>query len=311
MTRATRMKLGILIACGASATVATGLGLGLRAIRAATVNYHTYFDESVQGLELGSPVKYRGVRIGRVAEIEIAPDRKHVDVVLALRSDHAAQLGLATTLPELRAQLGNHGVTGVKFVDIDFFDPKANVPPSLPFAPAVAYIPARASLMKGLEDNLEAIGPRLPALVDRTDAALEKLGHVLDQLGDERVASRFAHASDEAAGALQAIRKLALRIDGSRLDAHSVALLDRAAATLERLDTTLARLDGLGGLVSSARRATDSIGDLGRTTQSSADELDRMLRELGDAARAVHELADTIQREPDVLVKGRARSGKP
>ena len=40
------------------------------------------------------------------------------------------------------------------------------------------------------------------------------------------------------------------------------------------------------------------------------EEVDRTLRELGDAARAVHDLADTIQRQPDMLVKGRAKAKK-
>lgn len=307
----TRVKLWILIACGVVAIVATGLGLGVRALWSATVDYHTYFDESVQGLDLGSPVKYRGVAIGRVADISIAPDRKHVDVVLALRSEHAARLGLAATLPELRAQLGTQGVTGVKFVDIDFFDPKANPPPALTFEPAHAYIPARASLIKSLEDNLEAIGPRLPALVDRADAALAKMSRVLDEIGDARLGERFARASDDAAGALEAARQLAQRFDGARLDTRAATVLDRATASLQRLDGLVARLDGVSGLVTSAKRATDSLGDLGRSSLGSTEELDRTLRELGDAARAVHDLADTIHRQPDVLVKGRARSGKP
>jgi ABC-type transporter Mla subunit MlaD len=303
MIVSTRIKLWILGACAAVAVIAAGIGLGIRTLFTATVDYHTYFDESVQGLDLGSPVKYRGVRIGRVADIRIAPDRRHVDVVLALRSENAAQLGLAGEVPDLRTQLGSQGVTGVKFIDIDFFDGKTNPPPELPFPPARAYIPSRASLFKGLQDNLEAIGPRLPGLVDRTDAALSKLSRVLDQIGNAHVAERFADASDDAGAALKSVRRLASRIDDARLDQRTAKVLDRALAAIDRLDGTLAHLDGVGGLIASARRATDSIG-------GSTDELDRALREIGDAARAVHDLADTIQRQPDVLVKGRARSGK-
>ncbi len=305
----THFKVGLLALIAIAAVVATSLALGLRALRTDTVAYHTYFDESVQGLELGSPVKYRGVRIGNVAEIGIAPDRKHVDVVLALRAQDAERLGLAATSPDLRTQLGNQGITGVKYVDIDFFD-GANPPPTLPFEPAASYIPARPSLFKSLEDNLEAVGQRLPALADRADATLAKLGRAIDDVHDEQVARRVAEAADAGAGALADVRRLARHVDAAKLQDRASAALDRVADAAARVDAVIARLDGERGLVASARRATDSIGDLGRSTLGSTEDLDRTIRELGDAARAVRELAETIDRDPDMLVKGRARSGK-
>ena len=310
MSTTTHVKLGLLaLVAGAAATVAA-LGLGIHAMRASTVEYHTYFDESVQGLELGAAVKYRGVRIGRVAEIAIAPDQKHVDVLLALLTSQAAQLGLAETTPELRAQLASQGITGVKFVDIDFFDTKANPPPALPFQVDLHYIPARPSLIEGLEANLEALGPRLPQLADRIDGTLAKMSRVLDDVSDERIAKRFADAADSAGAAANELRGLVRRLAGARLDEKTAVALDRAGAAAGRLDELVARLDGLTGLVASAKRATDSFGDLGHATLGSSDELERTLRELGEAARSVHELADAIERDPDVLVKGRARSGK-
>jgi phospholipid/cholesterol/gamma-HCH transport system substrate-binding protein len=306
----THFKVGLLALVAVAAVLATSLALGLRALRTDTIAYHTYFDESVQGLELGSPVKYRGVRIGNVAKIAIAPDRKHVDVVLALNARDAERLGLAATLPELRTQLGNQGITGVKYVDIDFFDPAANPPQALPFEPAASYIPARPSLFKGLEDNLEAVGQRLPELVDRADATLGKLGRAIDDVHDEQVARRIAEAADAGAGALADVRKLARHVDAAKLQDRASAALDRVADAAARVDAMIARLDGERGLVASARRATDSIGDLGKSTLGSTEELERTIRELGDAARAVRELAETIDRDPDMLVKGRARSGK-
>ncbi|MGE5180688.1 MAG: MlaD family protein, partial [Acidobacteriota bacterium] len=81
----THFKLGLLALVTAAMVIATGLALGLHSLSSDTDEYHSYFDESVQGLDLGAPVKYRGVRIGNVSEVAIAADRKHVDVVLSLR----------------------------------------------------------------------------------------------------------------------------------------------------------------------------------------------------------------------------------
>jgi ABC-type transporter Mla subunit MlaD len=287
MSSKTHLKLTVLVIAAVVAVVATALGLGIRALTVETVAYHTYFDESVQGLEVGSPVKYRGVPIGRVDSIAIAPDRKHIDVVLGLRTNQVAHLDLAETLPELRALLGTQGVTGVKYVDLDFFDPKTDPPPVLPFEPADSYIPSHASLLKGLQDHLEAIGPLIPQLAHRLDDTLVRLSRVLDQIGDEHVPERFAQATDDAADALRTVRRLAAHLDRAHLDTKTAEALDRAAAAARRIDALVAKLDGLEG-----------------------NELDRTVRELGDAARSVRELADAIQRDPDILVKGRARSNK-
>ncbi|MGE5180754.1 MAG: hypothetical protein ACM31C_01765, partial [Acidobacteriota bacterium] len=235
----------------------------------------------------------------------------HVDVVLSLRRRDAELLGLAANHPELRAQLATQGVTGVKFIDLDFFDPAANPPPLLPFPPDEPYIPSRPSLLKGLSADLEAVGQRLPSLVDRADQTLDKLGKAIDDVRDEQVARRIAEAATEGTHALAGVRRLAGHLDRAKLEDRTSVALDRIARAADHLDQVIGKLDGERGLVASAHRATDALGDVGRATLGSSEELERTVRELGDAARAVRELVEMLDRDPDMLVKGRARSRKP
>src|SRR6478735_7047917 len=144
-TPTNHFKLGLFVLAGIAASVATMVLIGAQSMKTETVSYHTFFNESVQGLEVGSPVKYRGVTIGHVSQIEIAPDRRHVDVLNELDVADIKRLGLAAAdvstrkktrflvPPDLRAQLASQGITGVKFVQIDFFDPRSNPPPVVPF----------------------------------------------------------------------------------------------------------------------------------------------------------------------------------
>ena len=46
--------------------------------------YVSYFDESVQGLQNDSAVKYRGVEIGKVESIRVAPDYRLIEVVMKI-----------------------------------------------------------------------------------------------------------------------------------------------------------------------------------------------------------------------------------
>ncbi|HEX7839844.1 MAG TPA: MlaD family protein, partial [Kofleriaceae bacterium] len=240
----THVKLGLLAIAGLLGVVAAGLGLGLRGARSATISYRTYFDESVQGLEIGAPVKYRGVRIGNTSTIEVAPDRKHVAVGLALFAGEAGRLGLADRVPELRTQLATQGVTGIKFVEIDFCDPATNPLPRLPFPPGDHYVPARASMMKGLEDNLEAVGQRLPELVDRAVSTLTKIELVLDDLHGQRVPHRIADVIAGISGAAADVRRLAQHLDRAQVGNRAATALDGVDGAVARLSHVLDRIDG-------------------------------------------------------------------
>lgn len=274
---AKHVKLGVLALLAVAAVVVTALALGLGAISEPTVPYHTYFDESVQGLDLGAPVKYRGVTVGTVERIAIAPDRQRVDVTLAIREPDAAMLGPALRFPGLRAQLAIQGITGVKFVDIDLFDPAIDRPPELPFRPAPHHIPARPSLMKGLADSLYAINQRLPEVTGETARVLARIERLLDEVVRARLPDRIAKAVGRFDAAAGEVGHVARQLRDARLDA----------------------------LIASARRASESLGDLGRDASDQTSELGETIRDLGEAARSVRDLVQMIEREPDILVKGR------
>lgn len=303
-------KIGLFVLAGLAAVVVAAIVLGLHVMRPATTAYHTFFDESVQGLDVGSPVKYRGVRIGAVADIGIAEDRKHVDVVLSLSTRAADSLGLDTTSPQLRTQLVVQGLTGIKYVEIDFADPERNPPPELPFTPPEHYIPSRPSLFTGLAGDVEVLSQRLPEMAERLEQTMDKLDRVLDEVSDEQLVARAGEAIDRFGDASAGVGRLAKRVDRSGLPDQAAATLAAARHALTQATGVLQRIGGDRGLVASAQRATDAIGDAGRSATSSADDLGRTVRELGDAARAVRDLAEELERQPDILVKGRERTGR-
>jgi phospholipid/cholesterol/gamma-HCH transport system substrate-binding protein len=79
-TATNHWKLGLFILLALGVMIGTLFWLGAQRFQRMSFPAVTYFDESVQGLDVGSPVKFRGVTVGTVSDITIAPDHRHVQV---------------------------------------------------------------------------------------------------------------------------------------------------------------------------------------------------------------------------------------
>ncbi len=71
----THLKVGIFVILSLALLVAAMTLLGVDAFFKETFTVETYINESVQGLDIGAPVKYRGVRIGTVGDIGFVTSR--------------------------------------------------------------------------------------------------------------------------------------------------------------------------------------------------------------------------------------------
>jgi phospholipid/cholesterol/gamma-HCH transport system substrate-binding protein len=113
--------------------------------------YAAYFNESVQGLQMDSAVKYRGVDVGNVEKIRVAPDNKLIEVLMKinLKGENAK---------ELMAQLKSAGITGLVFIELDQKDPRAiDLSPRIEFATEYPVIPSRPSDITQFLSSIEHI----------------------------------------------------------------------------------------------------------------------------------------------------------
>src|ERR1700682_3734844 len=88
-------KLGLFVVVGFVVAIGRALARGARSLQKETVSYRSFFDESVQGLDVGSPVKFRGGTVGSVSVIDIAPDHRLVAVTCQLEVSQLNDLGLS------------------------------------------------------------------------------------------------------------------------------------------------------------------------------------------------------------------------
>jgi ABC-type transporter Mla subunit MlaD len=297
-TTTNHWKLGLFVVTGIAAIIGVLFWLGAQRFRREAFDAVAYFDESVQGLDVGSPVKFRGVTLGTVANITIAPDHRLVQVTSDIYVDAVRSLGLSEGKPDpksgqpfmpedLRIQLAAAGITGVRFLEVDFFDPRRYPPPPLPFTPPWNYVPSAPSTLRSLEQAALEFANRLPALGDQATSTLVE--------GRETLGS-VHRLSDELQG------------DNGRLT-RLLARLDTTANTLE----TAVREAQPGATASALRVASVSVsGAATGVTGSVADVRDDLradLIALRDTLDVIRVLAESLDRDPSLLVRGRRADG--
>ncbi|RJR42073.1 MAG: MCE family protein [Deltaproteobacteria bacterium] len=118
--------------------------------------YISYFDESVQGLQRDSTVKFRGVEVGRVQDIRVAPDNRLIGVVM--------KINLKDDLTKTSTtQLKVAGITGLVYVELDRQKPgDAEKSPKFTFPSEYRVIPSRpsevAKVLEGVNIVIEKFG---------------------------------------------------------------------------------------------------------------------------------------------------------
>ena len=138
-SRGLYLRVGTLVLAGLALVVGFVLFLTANRIGASSQIYECYFRESVQGLDQGSAVRFRGVAIGRVTEIGLvaaAYRGRHSDaesaeyhlvfVRFAVDERRTGETDSVETAIRqgLRVRLASQGITGVSYLELDFVDPQ-------------------------------------------------------------------------------------------------------------------------------------------------------------------------------------------
>jgi mce related protein. len=289
-----------------------------------------YFDESIHGLDLGSPVKLRGVRIGRVVELnvryEAETNNSVVGVVCELNRNmitdaQGGQLDVsdreelqALVDRGMRAQLGILGLaTGLLFVELDFEDPKAYPATPVPFETRHVVVPAMPSAIQEIQTNVSGLLNQLRR-IDYVGISREFKGLLVDtraQLNGLDVKGTLAQwqrtgAQFEALAASPEIKETFANLNGAiaelrgvlrKIDAEVGPTSQELAATLTQARVAL---ESFNTTATTATRFIAAQGGLG-------EEAVRTMEQLRATAEAVQRLADFLERNPQALITGKKR----
>jgi len=126
--------------------------------------YYTYFTESVSGLSAESPVKYRGVEVGRVREISInKKNSEEVQIFLEIKRGTPIK-------KDTFAVLDTQGITGLKYVELK--GGSKNSPLVLTKKDKIGVISSKKSILTTLFDNSEDITKKINGILNRVQTIL-------------------------------------------------------------------------------------------------------------------------------------------
>ncbi|MCB1315836.1 MAG: MCE family protein, partial [Leptospiraceae bacterium] len=225
-SRSGYFKLGLFVISAFILGVIALLVLGLGQIFQKNTYIETYLDESVQGLDIGSPVKYRGVKVGVVNEIDFVrnvydldPDSeeffeygKYVYIRINLQRGFGSSsvTGNDAVLEQLiedglRVRLAAQGLTGQAYLEVDYLPPDRNPPLPITWEPDVTYIPSAPSAISRLSSAVDNIVEK----IDQTEVTqiARDLDRLLVLLADNVEAARIPELTREMTLTLSEIRR--------------------------------------------------------------------------------------------------------
>ncbi|MEJ2670981.1 MAG: MlaD family protein [Deltaproteobacteria bacterium] len=149
--QSTNLIIGIFVILGVLLGIAAIIWVGATSYFQKGETYISYFDESVQGLQKDSAVKFRGVDVGRVEDIRVAPDNRLIGVVMKINMRDNLQ---QNTVAQLKAA----GITGIMFVELDLKKPgEPDLSPKINFPAEYPIIPTRPSEIQRLVSGINKV----------------------------------------------------------------------------------------------------------------------------------------------------------
>ena len=316
-------------------TVAGLLFFGPGGFFTETRNYVIFFDGSVKGLNIGSPVRFRGVKIGQVKQINVhvrTSDFKfYIPVVIEIEPSRITAAGSKKSILEtlktsiqgddlmlplipkgLRARMQLDSlVTGQLYVNLDMLPDEPLILTG--YEHAYPELPALKSSLGELTKALENLP--IKEMVDkliRSAEGIEKLAN----------STELHHALSQFDQTTTGLNKLVFNLNKELLPLtamlrenlqQSLATINAAKKTVDHLDV---KIDPLAEKFTQAAEAVriasdktsaamEQVKGLSGDDSQLMEQLSTTLKEVNRTARAARNFMTELERDPQMLLRGR------
>jgi paraquat-inducible protein B len=322
--------IGAFVTAALLLTVGMVMFLGSSSLLSKNARFILFFDQSVNGLNEGSLVKFRGVPVGSVESILIRaegqdPGSTAIPVIIKIdRTRLANDLGVVNEAfdPSFISDFIDRGlvaelslesfITGQLFVEFSF-SPERSLDPQWHMVEEseVMEIPTLSSSLDEItHDAAEIIADLseldIARLNENVNRVLENTAKVLEGIDSEGISRSMMTAADSVSTFIES-GELTKTLESARLSLEGISATVRTfnleegplAGKLETWTTSLTgTLDELQQLTSKTSQMMAPDGSL-------RYELETMLRELSRASRSIRVLADYLEENPNSILTGR------
>jgi len=258
-----KLKIGIFFLSGLFIAATGIIWIGSSRFFEDSKTVVSYFTESVQGLEADSPVKFRGVPVGRVKAIRMAPDGRLIEVVMGLIKNFKLTEDLGVKMNLL-------GLTGLKYLEMDTFRPdQTREIIELDFKPPYHVIATYPSDIREIGNALEKMFQKINSLdVDRLSHNLLRISARLDKiLADPKLDGIGSDAAEAIREIKEASKKMNEELGRLQLAKNLNKTLDKLSDFVQESTDTIRSADR------AIRRADNNINRLSQKLERSADNL--------------------------------------
>lgn len=315
MEKASYFKIGVFIIVGTIIGVIGVVALGVGTIFQKKVLVETYIDESVQGLDVGSSVKFRGVQVGKVetislTSVEYATKRRYVLVRIGLAPQiFLADAGSPSFVTEvdkgLRVRLASQGVTGAAYIEADYLDPARNPPLEIDWHPRYPYVPSTRSRITQLSESLEKIlrsfeSVDVGRLVDGLEKSLKTITKVAEGANLEKIGGQANAFLTEVRDTNRQLKELigsnevkSVLKDSAVAASGARQIIERAQGPLNQMLTDLPR--AAESLERMVKRLETVSADLPETSAQLRQSIQRMNRLIATQQQGIAATVENLQ----------------
>ena len=288
--------VGLFVLLLGAAWLAISVWLTLGDYSKQYVTYRVYIDESVSGLYLDAPVKYRGVEVGKVREIGLNPAVPD-QVQLTLDVESATPIR-EDTLAELSVQ----GLTGIAFLELKggtLDSPMLTEKPGQEFP----VIPSAPSFFTRLDTSATEV-------ISNFNALANSLARLLDEDARKSLRDILANINTITAAVARRDDELEQTIaNAAQIMANGAEATEQLKPLLSQLETTAISVEGMADSIAEAGDSLDEYIDrsgsgVQQFAQQTLPEFGAMVTELRQLANTLQNLGETLEDDPRALLYG-------
>jgi phospholipid/cholesterol/gamma-HCH transport system substrate-binding protein len=311
--KTSKFMIGLFVTIGLLIGMVAVVWLGASKYFEKGKTYVTYFDESVQGLQLDSAVKYRGVEAGRVERIRVAPDNRLIEVVMKINLRGKLER-------EQVAQLKAAGITGIVFVELDRKEPdKPDLSPRITFTSEYPVISSKPSdikqLLTGIDNVIQSLNKiDTQGISDQIKSTLKVLESTVASVNSVVRSVEKTIGAGNLEEAISEVKNTLLKVQNFVTDVQKELQALNLGKTGTNIENSTARLDKilssgeveaiLGEVKGAAKKMNQLVEGLDKRSLEITNNIKATSDNLKRASESLEMLIDRVYASPSDLLYG-------